>query len=351
MSLPEYIPNIHPLLVHFPIVFFCMAVLLHVLKIIFDKDNRYSRLVFWGYFLTSILLVFTYLSGRNAADHVLIPDDALSAVSSHADKALYLMIFSLILAGISGWMYYRKLFRLKILDIALAVMGIGGLGLLVITADAGGRLVFAYGVGVKTTPVSQPDKVIEKPVANPSELKIEDDGSWKWNSGELVSGNLLDLSEWIVGSQTDLSLQVDPSGKTLLIIDPPLKELLFSLGPPIEHVKVDIDIDLSKFIGEFRLIHHLQSDNSYDYLSISGKIISMGRNTRGKLNISESKQINSGIETLSVVGDGRHFRGYINDSVVVHGHKSPLGNGNIGIYINGSGTINIGSISAKNLKK
>ena len=351
INLPDYIPNIHPLLVHFPIVIFFVTVLLHVWKIIFAQKDNHNRLVVSGYVLTSIALVFTYLSGRNAVDHVPIPDDALSAVSDHADKALFLMVYGLILAGVAGFLYYQKWNRKKIVDRLLAILGIGGLILLVLTADAGGRLVFGYGVGVNAVYVTHKSETKGESDSKRHELKLENDGSWDWKSGGMGSGSILDISKWVIGNQKSVSFQLDSNGKTKMMIGSTPKELLFTFGPPLDHVKANINIDLSEFDGEFRLIHHLKSKDTYDYLSVAGETISMGRNVDSKLNTFESGKIQSKISSLSVVGDGRHYRGYVNEKVVVHAHQAPLNSGKTGIYINGNGTIIINAISAKNLKK
>ncbi|MCH7763347.1 MAG: hypothetical protein IIB95_06345, partial [Candidatus Marinimicrobia bacterium] len=82
----------------------------------------------------------------------------------------------------------------------------------------------------------------------------------------------------------------------------------------------------------------------------NGKI-SLGRNSNGEVQLYASKRIESEILSLSVVGDGRHYRGYINDEMVVHAHDTPLEPGNVGIYFRGNGRIFLGSITVKNLKK
>jgi len=44
MSPFNWLPNIHPLLVHFPIALFCVAVGFHLWKVIFAKDDKYGEL-------------------------------------------------------------------------------------------------------------------------------------------------------------------------------------------------------------------------------------------------------------------------------------------------------------------
>jgi hypothetical protein len=53
---------------------------------------------------------------------------------------------------------------------------------------------------------------------------------------------------------------------------------------------------------------------------------------------------------LGVVGDGTHFRGYLNDKLFTHGHGSELDPGTVGILIKGKGVILIDKIETLSLE-
>ena len=71
-----------------------------------------------------------------------------------------------------------------------------------------------------------------------------------------------------------------------------------------------------------KIIHHYLANESYDFVSISAE----GNVTQGRIKDDESiifeKSQHSfdGLLFISVVSDGTHFRGYLNEKMIVHGH-------------------------------
>jgi hypothetical protein len=89
---------------------------------------------------------------------------------------------------------------------------------------------------------------------------------------------------------------------------------------------------------------------NYDYVALESGKMQLGRLSEGKIKIMDEKSLkyNDWIN-LGVVGDGTHFRDYIDDKLYTHGHGSELKPGTVGFVINGDGTILIDKIEVKSL--
>ena len=73
--LPDWAPNIHPMLVHFPIAMLVIAVFLDFFYLIWKKDWLRNSVMTLFIFAVLASLV-TYLSGRQAVDSVSVPLNA-----------------------------------------------------------------------------------------------------------------------------------------------------------------------------------------------------------------------------------------------------------------------------------
>ncbi|MBL7872141.1 MAG: DUF2231 domain-containing protein [Cyclobacteriaceae bacterium] len=146
--LPDWAPNIHPLLIHFPIVLFLIAILADVSLLIFAKDWLRNAAVAL-FTLSTLAALATYFSGKQAIDTLMLPLQAELTASSHADWALYTLIYFGILTVLRWFLFWKQHDKKKIILATLIILGIGGAGMLGYTADKGGKLVYKYGVGVQ----------------------------------------------------------------------------------------------------------------------------------------------------------------------------------------------------------
>jgi len=146
--LPEWAPNIHPMLVHFPIALFIIAVFLDPLSLLWKKDwTRSSATAL--FILAALASMVTYLSGRQAIDSVSVPLNAELTASYHADWAIYTLLYFSAYAALRTFLFWKKMDNKSLIAIILFLAGLTGCALLAKTADLGGKLVYKYGVGTK----------------------------------------------------------------------------------------------------------------------------------------------------------------------------------------------------------
>src|SRR5690554_156413 len=85
---PDWAPNVHPMIVHFPIGLLFTAVLLDFVSLIRGFDVL-RRAVPVFYVMGALTAIVAYFTGRSAGDQVAVPANAESILTEHADLALW----------------------------------------------------------------------------------------------------------------------------------------------------------------------------------------------------------------------------------------------------------------------
>jgi uncharacterized membrane protein len=145
-------PNLHVIVVHFPIAFIVLAPLLDFACLVFRRHMWLDRAATLLYVLGAVGAGAAYLTGQRAAESLAnLSPAAESALADHEGFAVFtligLAVVSLVRFMVS-WLSRddRRIrigfFRLVALPIALA-----GLLLVAVTADRGGCLVYGHGLG------------------------------------------------------------------------------------------------------------------------------------------------------------------------------------------------------------
>ena len=147
--LPGWAPNLHPLVVHFPIALLLTAAGLDVAGWAL-RCNRSLRFVATAlYVLGTLTIVATYFTGRAAAATIWLPGMAHAAVKDHWDWAFRAVWFFTILTAVRLVLLWRIRADPRPALIALLTLaGLLGVVLLGETGDRGGRLVYQHGVGI-----------------------------------------------------------------------------------------------------------------------------------------------------------------------------------------------------------
>jgi uncharacterized membrane protein len=145
---PDWAPNIHPLLVHFPIALLCAAAAVDVAGWAFRRNTVLHQLATLLYVLGAGGAAAAYVTGRAAAQTIWFPGMAQAVLKQHWDWALRTVWFF-------GVFTVVRLVVLRpsrreaspALVAAFVLVGLVGIGLLLETGDRGGRLVYQHGVG------------------------------------------------------------------------------------------------------------------------------------------------------------------------------------------------------------
>ena len=146
--LPAWAPNLHPLLVHFPIAWWIAAVIGDLVALAFPRAKWADTAATFLYPAGAAAAVVTYLTGRRAAASVLVPGMAYPLVQQHWNWALATTISFAAIAVVRMWVKRQQPNPRGSLRVALVVVACAALLSLVQTGERGARLVFERGVGV-----------------------------------------------------------------------------------------------------------------------------------------------------------------------------------------------------------
>lgn len=152
--MPDWAPNPHPFLVHFPIALLAAAAAADLLSLLRPARPATREAATWLYCAGAFTAMAAYFSGLSAAAAVRVTPDAGLAVTTHfvwADRTTWFFVFfaSLRLAMSYIW---RTTDRWAVAS--SCALSLVGLALLAATALHGGRLVFQFGIGVESVPAA-----------------------------------------------------------------------------------------------------------------------------------------------------------------------------------------------------
>ena len=159
--IPAWAPNLHPMIVHFPIVLVMVAALADLIHVVRPGMRGPGVLAPSLYVLGALASVSAYVSGRVAAATVFIPGMAHGLVDEHGNWALATMISFVVLATLRPAGRLVGLADTRTTRLVFLVLGLAVLVLVQQTAERGARLVYEQGVGVVTGPGSMDSDALD----------------------------------------------------------------------------------------------------------------------------------------------------------------------------------------------
>lgn len=150
--IPDWLPNIHPLIIHFPIAILIIAVLIDLLSLITGEQFQWlQKSAVLLHFIGVLSLAAAFISGHLAVETVNITASSYDVFEIHEEFALITLIyFSIMMLARFIVLYKHKIVKKQMLLIFF-IAGIIGLSFLYKTAEKGGKLVFFYGIGTHQT--------------------------------------------------------------------------------------------------------------------------------------------------------------------------------------------------------
>ena len=135
---PDWAPNIHPIIVHFPLVLLIIAVLFDLVGLALTKFDWIKKSALLLYFLGTIAAAVAFITGIEASNNIDIPANAFSTVNEHADWAeITLWFFSIYtIIRLTVGLFFKSLKKVFVVAIVLA----GLLGIYLLLAGYEGKL-------------------------------------------------------------------------------------------------------------------------------------------------------------------------------------------------------------------
>ncbi len=351
--IPDWMPNIHPLIVHFPIALLIVAVFADLLGLILRRYPWLKTAALWLYVLGAVGTIAAYLTGKEAAEMVHFPAPAYAVVSTHADLALNTMLFFSIYALARILSAWKKWDRFNSVAIGLLLVAAGGAGLIQQTAERGGELVFRYGVGTLIQPKGDAN-IRETDESLFSDMIIGENGSWGWKASPAAVRVFSQKFKWLQGNRDafDLNFVKTANGiSTLKIVSERQNSALIVFGPALTNMQIKAIVNLDRFKGRFLLAHHINNPTTYNFLAVESGKVRLGQIQNGVVRfLTDDRSFPfSGWLNIKVVSSNGHYRGYVNDKLIVHGHGSVLKAGQNGLALAGQGQVLIKEIDVQSL--
>jgi uncharacterized membrane protein len=152
---PGWAPNLHPLIIHFPIALLIAAAMVDLVDALFERPAWLGSGAASLYVAGAAAAVVAYVTGRQAAATVFVPGMAHPIVEDHRAWALLTVWYVGIVAAARLSALLAGFPRARAHRVLLLTAALIGVLFLQQTAERGARLVYEHGVGVIAAPGSR----------------------------------------------------------------------------------------------------------------------------------------------------------------------------------------------------
>jgi uncharacterized membrane protein len=146
--IPSWAPNLHPLVIHFPIVLVMTAAVVDLVDVAFERSPWLRAATTTLYVTGAVSLIVAYLTGTQAGATVLVPGMAYPVLAAHRQWALMTMTYCIAVAALRLILLRGNSARSRRRRVMLLGIGLVSVVLIQQTAERGARLVYEFGTGI-----------------------------------------------------------------------------------------------------------------------------------------------------------------------------------------------------------
>lgn len=337
--LPQWAPNIHPMLVHFPIAILGIAIFFDFVSFFLPQEKKWwtEEATAFLYGVGAAAAIIIYYTGTLAADSVNASASAEKVMGMHQGWAWWTIWFYGIYAAarIAATWWTSSRHRLKF-HLGFFVLSFIGMYFLYQTGDHGAKMVFGYGTGT--------GQLVEQSIqGNKSETlgyQTGENGSLSWVIGEEAPRMLNGQFTFLQGQA---NASVDSEGDQQILRFQSPNGFFVTNDNTYSSLQMVLDVHPEEYQGDIILTHHVQDADNYGYLALhKDGSAELGHVRDGEKSMVEQGSFDrQGLKKIKLSVSGDHLKGYVNDNQVLHGHYEQPGPGAVGLKLTGNGSLGL----------
>ncbi len=184
------------------------------------------------------------------------------------------------------------------------------------------------------------------------EKKQHSEGMSDSKVGEAFTWMAMEEHKGMLAYKTDNVTMMKHGEDNVMIFFPKGEKALCMFTNKQGSVGVTATIKLEGNDGEVKLIHHSIDKDNYEFVALKGNTMNLGRVVKGEEKILDSKEVEVPTDwfTLTVTAAGTHFKGYLNDKMITHGHADEMATGYVGMSASGNSMLSVKKVEATPLE-
>lgn len=339
---PDWAPNIHPMLVHFPIAILAVAIFFDFVSFFLPQEKKWwtEEATAFLYGVGAVAAIIIYYTGILAANSVNASEQAEAVMKIHRSWAWWTVWFYGIYAAlriIATW-WTSERHRMKF-HIGFFLVSFIGMYFLYQTGEHGAKMVYGYGLA---TGQLIPKTVQTEHTPNQG-YQSEEDGTVSWVIGKGAVHALNDHFTFVQGSPKT-AIDSDGDRQILALQNPDL--FLTTNSKSYSNMQMKLMINPNRYDGTISIVHNVHDANDYAYMILhSDGSAELGRVQDGQKTTIEKADQNSfdwkAMKVLKLSVNGDHIKGYVNGQQILHGHADQTGPGAVGLKLKGQGTFGL----------